>query len=439
MDIIKNVYSIYTISSGIEIDSRKVKNGSIFFSLKGKRFNGNKFASEAISKGAILSIIDDKKYFFSCNKKMIFVHDSLLFLQKLAMYHRYKNKNIPIIVIAGSNGKTTTKELIKEILKKKYNKVHFTKENFNNHIGIPLTILSISRNTQISVIEIGANHKNEIKNMCNIVYPNYGYITNFGKAHLEGFLSEQGVITSKLELYNFLRKKNGLVFINGDDPIQNINSIYMKKFIFSSYKDQVSDIKFKYFFNSIGKNLKKSFLLFNNIKIISPLIGDYNLYNIAASVTIGIYFKVSLIDIKNAVEKYIPNNYRSQIIKKKNKKIFLDCYNANPTSMIKSLNFFVNNINGKKIIILGDMLELGKYSIEEHEKIIFFLMGKNIISYLIGKNFFYSKNINHCIIKKFLIKKDFAKWIKKNPINNIDYILIKGSRKMKLEDIIPLI
>ncbi|WP_317167151.1 Mur ligase family protein [Blattabacterium cuenoti] len=206
---IKYIYKLYSISSGIEINSKKVKQNSIFIALKGKNFNGNQFAAEAIANGAMLVILDDKKYVFS-TKKIFFVENSLFFLQKLAMYHRYKLHHIPIIAITGSNGKTTTKELLKKILSKKYKKVHFTNENFNNHIGIPLTILSMSKNTSISIIEIGANHENEIEKMCYIINPDYGYITNFGKAHLEGFHNIKGVIRSKLELYNFLKKKKKL-------------------------------------------------------------------------------------------------------------------------------------------------------------------------------------------------------------------------------------
>lgn len=231
---IQNIYQLYSISTGIEINSKKVKKGSIFIALKGKNFDGNQFADEAISNGAILAIVDNKKYAFC--KKIIFVYNTLYFLHELAMYHRYRLHHIPIIAITGSNGKTTTKELTAAILSKKYKKVHCTKSNFNNHIGIPLTILSMSMDTQISVIEIGANQEKEIKKMCYIINPDYGYITNFGKAHLEGFKSIEGIIRSKLELYDFLKKNNKVVFINGDDPIQLSNSMEMRRYIFSEKK-----------------------------------------------------------------------------------------------------------------------------------------------------------------------------------------------------------
>ncbi|BBA17444.1 UDP-N-acetylmuramoyl-tripeptide--D-alanyl-D-alanine ligase [Blattabacterium cuenoti] len=431
---IQNIYQLYSISSGIEINSKKVKKGSIFIALKGKNFNGNQFADEAISNGALLAIIDDKRYFF-CKKKFLSVDNTLCFLHELAMYHRYRLHHVPVIAITGSNGKTTTKELISAILSKKYKKVHYTKNNFNNHIGIPLTILSMPKDTQISVMEIGANHEKEIEKMCSIINPDYGYITNFGKAHLEGFKSIEGIIRSKLELYDFLKKNKKIVFVNGDDPIQLSNSIEMNRYIFSGIKKNVSDINVQYLWN---KNSIKSSLSIQNIKIVSSLIGDYNLYNIASAITIGIYFKVSLKKIKKAIEEYVPDNYRSQFFIKKNIRIIIDCYNANPTSMEKSLIFF-NKIQGKKIVILGDMLELGLFSHNEHEKIVFFIKNSNIhIAFLIGKNFFNTKKTSHKI-KKFMEKKFFVEWIKKHSIQKTDYILIKGSRKIALESVIDLI
>ncbi|WP_185855457.1 UDP-N-acetylmuramoyl-tripeptide--D-alanyl-D-alanine ligase [Blattabacterium cuenoti] len=434
----KKIYEIYSIiSTGIVTNSKKARKGSIFIAFKGKKLDGNKFVSEAILNGAILAIMDNKKYFSTSCNKMILVNNTLHFLQKLAIYHRYKNNHIPIIAIVGSNGKTTTKELLHKIFAKKYKNVHSTKKNYNNHIGVPLTILSMPKKTQISVIEIGANHEKEIEKMCRIVNPDYGYITNFGKAHLEGFHDFIGIIRSKLELYKYLENSNKLAFVNGDDTIQLSNCINLKKFIFSSEKININpDVKFKYLWNYKGL---KSVLLIGNTKIISPLIGDYNLYNMAASVTIGIYFKISINIIKKAIEEYIPKNYRSQIFEKKDKKIIVDCYNANPTSMIKALRFFNNNIEGRKAIILGDMLELGRFSNEEHEKIISFVEKSNIeIAFLIGNNFFYTKK-NYTKIKKFLNVKMFADCVLKHPIKSVDFILIKGSRKIKLEKIIYLI
>lgn len=439
---IESIYQNYISSSGIEINSKKIKKGSIFLALKGENFDGNKFALEAIENGAMLAIIDNKKYYEKYiihKKKIVLVKDTLFFLQKLAIYHRYKCRHIPIIAIVGSNGKTTTKELIKKVLSKKYKRVHSTKKNYNNHIGVPLTILSMSYDTQISVIEIGANHEKEINNMCNIINPDYGYITNFGKAHLEGFKNFKGIIRSKLELYKFLKEKKKIAFVNGDDSIQLNNSKKINRFIFSNENNSniiKANVKFIYIWNL--KN-EKSILYVKKTKIISHLIGNYNLYNIASSITIGIYFKISINDIKKSIEEYVPKNYRSQILNKNNKKIIIDCYNANPTSMLKSLTYFNNNIIGNKIVILGDMLELGKFSVEEHEKIVFFIKKSNIhFAFLIGNLFFNTKE-RSSNIKKFLDRKNFTKWIKKYPIKKNNYILIKGSRKMALEKIISLI
>ncbi|AFJ90954.1 UDP-N-acetylmuramoyl-tripeptide--D-alanyl-D-alanine ligase [Blattabacterium sp. (Blaberus giganteus)] len=432
---IQNIYQLYSISSGIEINSKKVKKGSIFVALKGKNFDGNQFAYEAILNGALLSIVDNKKYVFC--KKIIYVYNTLYFLHELAIYHRYRFHHIPIIAITGSNGKTTTKELTTAILSKKYKKkVHCTKNNLNNHIGVPLTILSMPMDTKICVMEIGANHEKEIEKMCDIIRPDYGYISNFGKAHLEGFKNIEGIIRSKLELYDFLKKNKKIVFINGDDPIQLSNSTGMNRYIFSEkHKKKKSDINIKYLWE---KNSLKSTLYIKNIKIVSPLIGNYNLYNIASAITIGTYFKVPLKKIKEAVEEYVPSNYRSQILKKNNIKIIIDCYNANPTSMIEALTF-LNNIEGVKIVILGDMLELGLFSNDEHEKIISFIKKSNInIAFLIGNIFFNTKKTSYKI-KKFINKNKFFECIKKYSIQKTDYILIKGSRKMALESIIDLI
>ncbi|WP_185868450.1 UDP-N-acetylmuramoyl-tripeptide--D-alanyl-D-alanine ligase [Blattabacterium cuenoti] len=436
LTILEKVYKKYKISSGVEINSKKVKEGSIFISLKGERYDGNCFASEAISNGAVLAIMDNDKYNFK-SEKIIFVKNALSFLHKLAYYHRIKNAHIPTIAIVGSNGKTTTKEITKLILSKKYEHVHSTFHNMNNHIGVPLTILSMPKKTQISLIEIGASHEKEIEKMCSIVNPDYGYITSFGKAHLEGFYNIQGIIKSKLELYNFLREHNKLAFINGDDPIQMNNSKNLRKFIFSS-KIKKPDVLFKYFYNE--KKMKNE-LTVNNTKIISSVMGEYNLCNIASSITLGIYFKVPLFDIKKAVEEYIPNNYRLQLIKKNKKNIIIDCYNANPTSMMKSLIFFESKkgIIGNKAVVLGDMLELGPFSNQEHEKIVDFIEKSHInYAFLIGKDFFKTKKTDQKI-KKFINKNMFLEWIKKNPMKNIDFVLIKGSRKVSLESIISFI
>ncbi|WP_185849726.1 UDP-N-acetylmuramoyl-tripeptide--D-alanyl-D-alanine ligase [Blattabacterium cuenoti] len=430
----QDLYRLYTISSGIEINSKKVKNGSIFFALKGNNFDGNQFAHEAISNGAMMAIVDNKKYSFP-HKNIFFVKNALSSLQKLALYHRLQLNRVPIIAITGSNGKTTTKELTTAILSKKYKVVHSTKKNFNNHIGIPLTLLSMPKNTQISVVEIGANQEKEIQKMCSIIHPNYGYITNFGKAHLEGFKNMKGVIRGKLELYNFLKKNKKKVFVNGDDPIQLIHSLGIDRYIFSERVNSEVDVPIKYFWN---KTDLKSVLCIKNMQIVSSLVGPYNLYNIASAITIGNYFQVPLKKIKKAVEDYIPNNHRSQILERENVKIIVDCYNANPSSMIETLTFF-NQIKGNKIAILGDMLELGSFSKNEHAKIISFLEESNINTiFLIGEIFSNTNRNSSNRIRNFYHKNIFIQWIKNNSLK-ADYILIKGSRKNSLESLIHFI
>ncbi|ACX84139.1 UDP-N-acetylmuramoyl-tripeptide--D-alanyl-D-alanine ligase [Blattabacterium sp. (Periplaneta americana) str. BPLAN] len=431
---IQDLYRLYTISSGIEINSKKVKNGSIFFALKGNNFDGNQFAHEAISNGAMIAIVDNIKYSFS-HKNIFFVKNALSSLQELALYHRLQLNRVPIIAITGSNGKTTTKELTTAILSKKYEVVHSTEKNFNNHIGIPLTLLSMPKNTQISVVEIGANQEKEIQKMCSIIHPNYGYITNFGKAHLEGFKNIKGVIRGKLELYNFLKKNKKKVFVNGDDPIQLIHSLGIDRYIFSERINSDVDVPIKYFWK---KTDLKSVLCIKDMQIVSSLVGSYNLYNIASAITIGNYFKVPLKKIKKAVEDYIPNNYRSQILEKENVKIIVDCYNANPSSMIETLTFF-NKIQGNKIAILGDMLELGSFSKKEHAKIISFLEKSNINAiFLIGEIFSNTNRNSSNRIRRFSHKNIFIQWIKSNSLK-ADYILIKGSRKNSLESMIHFI
>ncbi|WP_185878377.1 UDP-N-acetylmuramoyl-tripeptide--D-alanyl-D-alanine ligase [Blattabacterium cuenoti] len=431
---IQDLYRLYTISSGIEINSKKVKNGSIFIALKGNNFDGNQFAHEAISNGAMIAIVDNIKYSFP-HKNIFFVKNALSSLQELALYHRFQLNRVPIIAITGSNGKTTTKELTTAILSKKYEVVHSTEKNFNNHIGIPLTLLSMPKNTQISVVEIGANKEKEIQKMCSIIHPNYGYITNFGKAHLEGFKNIKGVIRGKLELYNFLKKNKKKVFVNGDDPIQLIHSLGIDRYIFSERVNSDVDVSIKYFWK---KTDLKSVLCIKDMQIVSSLVGSYNLYNIASAITIGNYFKVPLKKIKKAVEDYIPNNYRSQILEKENVKIIVDCYNANPSSMIEALTFF-NKIKGNKIAILGDMLELGFFSKKEHAKIISFLEKSNINAiFLIGKIFSSTNRNSSNRIRRFFHKNIFIQWIKSNSLK-ADYILIKGSRKNSLESLIHFI
>ncbi|NOR29307.1 MAG: UDP-N-acetylmuramoyl-tripeptide--D-alanyl-D-alanine ligase [Lutibacter sp.] len=418
MDI-NQLYQLYSQIYLADTDTRKIRKGSIYFALKGDNFNGNKFAIDALEKGANYAVIDEEAY--NTLPNTILVTNVLETLQQLANFHR-KQLNIPIISLTGSNGKTTTKELINSVLSKKF-KTTATIGNLNNHIGVPLTLLSMTSETEIGIVEMGANHLKEIEFLCNIVEPNFGYITNFGKAHLEGFGSVEGIIEGKSELYHFLRNNNGIAFINEDDEIQvkqskNIQTILFNNSIQFIEANPFVKVKFK------------------SSTIESQLIGKYNFNNIAAAIAIGNYFKVSEDAIKLAIENYIPTNNRSQIIKKGSSKIILDAYNANPSSMEAALENFNQLKNSNKIIFLGDMFELGNDSAKEHQHIAELATSYKFQQvYLIGKAFSTTRVKNAFIYDSFEAFETSNKNLK---IYN-STILIKGSRGMALERILDLL
>jgi UDP-N-acetylmuramoyl-tripeptide--D-alanyl-D-alanine ligase len=417
---IEQLYKLFSQNYLVDTDTRKIRNGSLFFALKGDNFNGNKFAKDALNKGASFAVIDEEIY--NTEPNTILVKNVLITLQKLANYHR-RQLNIPIISLTGSNGKTTTKELINVVLSKKY-KTTATIGNLNNHIGVPLTLLSILPKTEIGIVEMGANHLKEIDLLCQIVEPNFGYITNFGKAHLEGFGSIEGIIKAKSELYDFLRVSGGKAFVNTDDSKQVQQSKGMDNTI--TFNDE--NIKFI-------EAIPFVFVQFKNTLIKSQLIGKYNYYNIAAAIAIGNYFGIEVNDIKIAIENYVPLNNRSQIIKKETNKIILDAYNANPSSMQAALENFNQLKDNNKIIFLGDMFELGNESIVEHQKIAELATSFDFDKvFLIGKAFSTTSVKNAFIYSNF---KDF-KSSNKNLILNNSTILIKGSRGMALERILDL-
>ena len=424
---INDLYNKFINSSGIVTDSRKIIKNCIFFSLKGTNFNGNEFAKSAIDKGAMCAIVDEKKYIHD-NKNYIYVENCLDTLQKLANFHRNKI-DAKIIGITGSNGKTTSKELINSVLKTEF--ITFcTKGNLNNHIGVPLSLLEISVETEYAIIEMGANHIGEIKLLSKIVEPNYGYITNFGKAHLEGFGSEEGVIKGKSELYDFLISSSGFIFYNSDDEKQNnILSEYSNKFGFSQRESD-----FNYTVISDNPNI---ILNVKNTAIESTLFGSYNIQNIVSAVTIGYYFGVSIEKIKVGISNYISSNNRSQIVKKGSNKIILDAYNANPTSMTLAIQSFNKSDLKNKILILGDMYELGKEEDKFHQEIIDYCESLVIdrvflIGDIFSKTSFTEKFISCKNYKELLDNKDFKSIINSN-------ILIKGSRGMQLEKIVDFI
>lgn len=419
---IAEIHRLFLECNSISTDTRKIENNSMFVALKGENFDANTFAEEALVKGAKYVIIDNPTY--AVSDKTILVENSLTALQQLATYHREFLK-IPIVALTGSNGKTTTKELIHVVLAKKF-KTKATKGNLNNHIGVPLTLLSFSKETEIGIVEMGANHQKEIEFLCEIAKPDYGYITNFGKAHLEGFGGVEGVIKGKSEMYTYLKTHNKTVFVNLDDAIQNDKTTDFNRITFSQ-KDTSANV----FINEVSANpfVKIKTL---NTEIKSHLIGLYNANNINAAITIGNYFGVSENDIKEAIESYIPENNRSQLITKNSNEIILDAYNANPSSMKVALENFIQLENKNKIAILGDMYELGEESLAEHKYIVDFISENNSLEcYFVGKDFFKNKieNSNFHFYENF---EQFSNSLEnKNWRNNT--ILIKGSRGMALE------
>ena len=422
--ITSKLHELYLKSNGVSTDTRKITKNSIFFSLKGKNFDGNEYALEALNNGAKYAVIDNKNL---NNPNFIKVNNVLESLQKLSLFHRTKLINTIFIAITGSNGKTTTKELVHSVLSQKY-KTKSTHGNLNNHIGVPLTLLNIKEDTDFAVVEMGANHIGEIKFLTNLIKPDLGYITNFGKAHLEGFGGFEGVIKGKSELYDWLLENKKPILINTNDKIQS-DYINSKSITFGLNNTS------KYIFK---KDDSENFVLlnYNNIKIKSNLIGDYNLNNIGAAVSLGLHFKLDIKSIKKAIQNYTPNNNRSQLLNIKDKKIILDAYNANPTSMQLAIESFIK-LSGKKILILGDMFELGLYTKEEHLKLIKQLEKINIKTYFVGKEFYKLKKQSN-MFSFFKTKKDVTTKISKNRIREKN-ILIKGSRGLKMETILDYI
>jgi len=421
MDI-NNIHHFFLKCNSVSIDTRKIEPGSLFVAIKGDNFDANTFAKEALEKGASFVIIDNPDYFI--DDRTIIVEDSLKTLQELAKFHR-EFLNIPIVALTGSNGKTTTKELIQVVLSKKFN-TKATFGNLNNHIGVPLTLLSFTKDTEVGIVEMGANHQKEIEFLCEIAKPDFGYITNFGKAHLEGFGGVEGVIKGKSEMYTYLGNHHKTVFVNLNDPIQ-----VQKTAKINSYTFGLNSPNADVLINAINANPFVEVVV-NDTKITSHLIGLYNSNNINAAVSIGIKFGVSLSDIKSAIEGFVPQNNRSQIVSVNSNEIILDAYNANPSSMVVALENFFQLDNKNKIAILGDMFELGEESLEEHKSIIELVIKNNsATTYFIGNDFFANKIQNeNCYF--FLNFEDFAQRFNGKVISN-SLLLIKGSRGMALE------
>ena len=420
---IKDLHSIFLEFPSVSTDTRKIKKNDIFFALKGDNFNGNTYAQQAINNGASYVIIDQEEYYI--NDKTILVDDTLVMLQKLANFHRNFCK-AKVISLTGSNGKTTTKELIHAVLAEKY-KTIATVGNLNNHIGVPLTLLSILPDTEIAIIEMGANHLKEIEFLCKIAQPDFGYITNFGKAHLEGFGGIQGVIKGKSELYEYLINNKKAIFLNADDPIQ-LEKLkkYTKKYGFSSVNP-------KYYRIELEEAQPFVIIKVEDTNIKSNLIGAYNFHNCCAAIIIGKFFNVELTEIKIALEKYTPENNRSQIIQKNAHYIILDAYNANPSSMKVALENFNSLEKTNKVLILGDMFELGASAKDEHQVIVELTKKLNFDKVIfVGENF-YRTNSASIKLRNF---DDLKSFLKENKLPSNSSILIKGSRGMALERVL---
>lgn len=433
MDITE-LYQCFSQCDGVSTDTRNILPNSLFFALKGDNFDANEFAQDALNKGAAYVVMDNKKL-VTDPTKMLYVQDALDALQQLAKHHR-QQLGLPIIALTGSNGKTTSKELIATVLSKKYN-ITATQGNLNNHIGVPLTLLSITEDTDLGIIEMGANHKQEIAMLCELADPDFGYITNFGKAHLDGFGGFEGVIKAKSELYDYLEDNHKTAFVNIDDPRQDAKTITFSRFTFGS--DDSADIL-------IDKlEAQPNATVYYKGKVInSNLTGIYNATNIAAALTIGQFFNVDFTDIKQAIAEYIPTNNRSQWITKGESMILLDAYNANPSSMDAVLtNFDHLKDDRDKVFILGDMLELGKEGLKEHKEIITRLSEvNNKTAYFIGREFSKASiNNKHENIYHFDTFELFKQHIEEvsNTVFQNKLILIKGSRGIALERALDLI
>ncbi|MFB9057288.1 UDP-N-acetylmuramoyl-tripeptide--D-alanyl-D-alanine ligase [Mariniflexile ostreae] len=423
---IEQLHRLFLTCSAACTDTRKIKKNTMFFALKGENFDGNAYAEKALESGAKYTIIDNPKY--DILNETILVENVLETLQHLAAFHRMYLK-IPIIALTGSNGKTTTKELINATLSQKY-RTTATIGNLNNHIGVPLTLLSMTEDAEIGIVEMGANHLEEIKFLCKIARPDYGYITNFGKAHLEGFGSVKGVIKGKSELYDFLIRRNKTIFINGNDSIQVEKTKNSNVFSFGTTSKSHVQIEFV----EAQPNVK---VKYKSLSIQSHLIGEYNYTNIAVAIAIAHYFEVDAVAIKTAIEDYTSNNNRSQVLKKESNTVVLDAYNANPTSMHAALLNFNNLKSTVKTAILGDMFELGEEAEKEHQSVVDLIRVLNFdTTFLIGKNF-YKTEANSKNIIQYESFDDFKKDFSFSKIENTS-ILIKGSRGMALERVLDL-
>ena len=442
---IAEIYRIFKSCSGVTTDSRTLKGGELFFALKGENFDGNEYALKALEAGAAYAVVgSDSKVASSSDPRLIKVEDTLKALQELARWHRsmtfVDGKPLPVIALTGTNGKTTTKELIRAVLSVKYN-VTATEGNLNNSIGVPLSLLKISSETQVAVIEMGASHPGDIKELVDIALPNYGLITNVGKAHLLGFGSFDGVKKTKGELYDYLRRTADKVFLNVDDP--HLCQMAHERHLHNDPERPYSLI-IPYGMDYQSAQILQSdtdtpFLTMtvDGVTVRTNLIGAYNADNVMAAICVGKQFGIGLADACRAIEAYIPSNNRSQMTRTADNVLVVDAYNANPTSMEAALNNFSLIRSGRKALMLGDMLELGEDSMTEHMDVIrrAVATGADLIC-LVGSEFGKAlKEDGHGEIMHFRTSADLAEWLGKHKITGYN-VLIKGSRGTKMEKII---
>jgi len=418
------IYQRFLECTSISIDSRNIEKKAMFFALKGEHFNGNQFAGHALARGARYAVVDDKQY--ADDPGCILVDDTLQTLQELANRHR-RQLDARVIAITGSNGKTTTKEIIYRVLSQKYACLA-TSKNYNNHIGVPLTLLQLTPHHQFAVVEMGANHPGEIALLCNLAEPDYGIITNIGKAHLEGFGSFEGVIRAKNELYEYVCSHEGIIFYHSDNQLLS-RLLEEKNCQLVDYGTSPD----AYCSGKILANTPYLKLRADGSVIETHLIGEYNFENLLAAICVGKHMKVDNAAMDEAIRHYVPSDNRSQVLQKGSNEIILDAYNANPTSMKAALENFRRLNRHHKVLILGDMFELGSYSEEEHRNIVNLLIDKGFEQvFLIGEMFYRQAQGT---FQAFRSSEEFIRWLSHHPLEHAS-ILIKGSRGMALENII---
>lgn len=425
----EELYAIFRKSNGVVTDTRLIREGEIFFALRGDRFDGNRYALEALEKGAAIAVVDDPA--LESQAGCLLVGDTLIALQQLASYHR-KQLALPVIGITGSNGKTTTKELVVRVLSTKY-RVGYTRGNLNNHIGVPLTLLSFDETTGLGVVEMGANHTGEIAALCRIADPDSGLITNIGKAHLEGFGSEEGVFHAKTELLRYLEGKQGLFYRNAQDAWLSKTQPDTKEFVFGSERDL--DVWGQLELESPELTVLWGNKTAGDRRIACRISGAYNLENILAAVSVGLVHGVDPEKINAAIASYQPDNNRSQMLDTGRNRILLDAYNANPSSMAAALPGFASiETDSPRMLILGDMFELGTMSLAEHQAVVDRVAGLGFDRvWLVGKEF------SQCRVPKGMLQlPSTEEALRKASLECIKgwFILVKGSRGMHLEDII---